>query len=294
MNLKKGIEVYLAWKGTYAKATARSYRVRLKHLLSFIGDLKITDLCGEHLVAYHQNLEMEGYSTATIAYATWILKDFFWFWHGRGEVNLNPKEIRAPKFYSPPAAIVTQEDFEDMCDVLDGRIFGDLTKKVLIHILWDTGIRVSELCDINISDVTLSPVDEEGFRTVQVRTRKTMRYDKIVFSPKTNKLLVKYLALRICIDTPTDALFIPSRVKTGKGITVKSIQRWIKQIVKDAMIDKPITPHSFRHGKAHAILDQGGNVRDVQAILRHRNPASSFNYLTLNSQKYVQTAKKYI
>lgn len=294
MNLKKGIEVYLAWKATYAKAAARSYRVRLKHMLSHMGDLKIADLRGEHLVAYHQNLEKEAYSTATIAYTTWIMKDFFWFWHGRDEVNLNPREIRSPKFYSPPTAIVTQEDFEDMCDVLDEKTFSDLTKKVLIHILWDTGLRVSELCDINISDVELSPVDKEGFRTVQVRTRKTMRYNKIVFSPKTNELLVKYIALRICIDTPTDALFVPSRVRTGKGITTKSIQRWIKQIAKDAMIDKPITPHSFRHGKAHAILDQGGNVRDVQAILRHRNPASSFNYLTLNNQRYVDTAKKYI
>jgi len=147
---------------------------------------------------------------------------------------------------------------------------------------------------VRCADVELSPVDKEGFRTVQVRTRKTMRYNKIVFSPKTNELLVKYIALRICIDTPTDALFVPSRVRTGKGITTKSIQRWIKQIAKDAMIDKSITPHSFRHGKAHAILDQGGNVRDVQAILRHRNPASSFNYLTLNNQRYVDTAKKYI
>jgi integrase len=60
------------------------------------------------------------------------------------------------------------------------------------------------------------------------------------------------------------------------------------------MLDKNITPHSFRHGKANYILDKGGSVRDVSAILRHVKPESSFHYMQLSSKRYLDVAEKYL
>ena len=60
------------------------------------------------------------------------------------------------------------------------------------------------------------------------------------------------------------------------------------------MLDKNITPHSFRHGKANYILDQGGSVRDVSALLRHVKPESSFQYMQLSKKRYEDVARRYL
>ena len=93
-------------------------------------------------------------------------------------------------------------------------------------------------------------------------------------------------------DVGSDFLLINKKTKTR--FTPKSIQRWVKETRQLAGIDKNITPHSFRHGKANEILEQGGTVRDVSAILRHISPNSSFNYLQLSQKRYIQTASKFL
>ena len=94
------------------------------------------------------------------------------------------------------------------------------------------------------------------------------------------------------MDTTAEELFINR--KTGKPFNVRSLQRWIKELSELASIEKNITPHSFRHGKANYILDQGGSVRDVSAILRHVKPESSFHYMQLSSERYKSVASRYL
>ena len=117
--------------------------------------------------------------------------------------------------------------------------------------------------------------------------------DFVVWSKRTDELLKDYLAMRLCLeDVQSDKLLI--NPKTKKPYTPKTIQRWIKELSQMAILNKNITPHSFRHGKAHYILDQGGSVRDVAVMLRHVNPQSSFNYLQLSPTRYLETAGKYL
>ncbi len=233
----------------------------------------------------------KGYSPATIAYSARILRNFFYFWHGRREVHFNPKEIIPVRFINPDKDIVTKGDFEDMDDLLDEDYFDDLKKKLVLNLLWDTGMRISELCEIELGNI--SEPNKEGLRTAKVRTRKSMRYNLVVWGSKTNDLLMKYLGVRLCFENcNTDELFI--NPKTGKPYTARSIQRWIKELADMAMLDKNITPHSFRHGKANHILDQGGSVRDVSAILRHVKPESSFHYMQLSAKHYLDVAGKYL
>ncbi len=230
------------------------------------------------------------YSKTTIAYSARILKNFFWFWHGRGMTNLNPKEIIPIRFISADKEIVTKEDFEDLNDVLDVKYLDDLQKKLVINLLWDTGMRVSELLELKLADISSQGI--QGLRTAKIRSRKTMRYNLVVWGSDTNDVLNRYLGIRLCMEQGSEYLLLNK--KTGKRFTPRTIQRWIKDVLDLAGIDKEITPHSFRHGKANEILEQGGNVRDVSAILRHINPQSSFHYLQLSQKRYLETAGKYL
>ncbi|WP_299884284.1 tyrosine-type recombinase/integrase [uncultured Lacinutrix sp.] len=290
MTIKESIQTYLEWKQTHTSAAYNCYRIRLEQFADFVAPKRLlSEINGDDIIAFHRSLE-DKYSLNTIAYSARVLKNFFWFWHGRGQTQFNPKEIIPIRFVSADKDMVSAEDLSDMSDLLGTDNLAELQKKLVIHILWDTGMRLSELLDLKISDI--NEQGEDGLRTAKVRTRKSMRYNLVIWGETTNDLINRYLGIRICIDAESDNLLI--NPKTEKPFTPRSIQRWITELSDMAMLDKTITPHSFRHGKANFILDQGGSVRDVSAILRHVKPESSFQYMQLSQKRYKDVARRYL
>ena len=290
MTIHKAIQIYLDWKESHTSVAYSRYKIRLDQFIKFIMPKScLQDISGDDVVAYHKS--MEGiYSPATIAYSARILRNFFYFWHGRRETHFNPKEIIPIRFINADKDIVTKDDFEDMNDLLETDHLSDLQKKLVLNLLWDTGMRVSELCDITLHSI--SEQGNNGLRTAKVRTRKSMRYNLVVWGSDTNDILNIYLGIRLCMETTTKELLV--NPKTGKAFSARTMQRWIKELSALAMLDKTITPHSFRHGKANEILEQGGNVRDVSAILRHVNPQASFHYMQLSTKRFEEVAGKYL
>lgn len=136
--------------------------------------------------------------------------------------------------------------------------------------LYDTGCRISELVSClsfdtekRIAKINNAKRDDEGF---------------IFWGNDTNTFLRTYL------DQNPSPIFP----------TIRQCQRILQGYCRLAKINKPITCHSFRHSKAWRILDtQGGTVKDVQAILRHKSPLSSFKYLDWDFEKKKERAEKF-
>jgi integrase/recombinase XerD len=293
MQFEKAIEQYLQWKGTHRLTAPNRYKVRLNHFMSFIGNIPIDSITGNQICEFHEAMEHKmGYSRATVAYSANVLRNFFEFWKGRELVKLNPKEIVNVRFIKKHKEVVSLDDFRQMCLTLDESYRNDLVKKLILHMLWDTGMRVSELCEFTLSDV--NNVDVNGLRFAKLRSRKSYEYDLVVWGKETDRLLKLYLGIRLCTDVNTDALFLSYYRKKKSRVTTRTVQRWVMQVANLAMLGKTITPHCFRHGKAHSILDQGGDLRDVQAILRHQNLESALHYVHLNPTKFVKVASKYL
>lgn len=294
MKTKIAIQQYLEWKATHALTASDKYKPRLKHFLKFIGkDSSLNEINGEDIIKFHAQMKKEKYSLSTVAYSGRILKNFFDFWKGRGESKLNPKEIICTKFISPDKEIVNEEDMEDMDLVLDEHYRIDVMKKLVFHMLWDTGMRISELLDMNLQDIENKNL-ETGLRYAKVRSRKSMRYNLVVWGKETNRLLEKYLGFRLSQDIDNEALFVSPNSKKGGRLTSRTVQRWVKGVSEMANLDKNITPHSFRHGKAHQVLNNGGHIEDVQKILRHRSLESSLHYININPMQYLALAGKYL
>lgn len=292
LSLQSAVEEYLQWKMSYAPTAASRYYNRLMPFVRYIKPHTIiSTISTADVISFHKQMKQDGYSPKTIQYSCVILKNFFTFWQGRGLCTLNPVEIRPMKCISPDKELIHKEEFEQMSKSLDERFFSDLTKKLIIHLLWDCGMRVSELCEINISDI--EETSKPGIRCAKIQRRKTMRYNIVVWGSETNRLLNLYLGMRLCLDYPTDALLV-CRNGNEKRITPRSIQRWIKEIAVKAAINKNISPHCFRHSKAHRVLDKSENVRDVQCVLGHSSPLSSFHYLGLNKERQLSVSEKYL
>ncbi len=295
ITLQESIDIYLNWKKTHTADAYKAYRVRLEQFASFFQSHKpnLQDIRGDDISHYH-NAMLEKFSPATVAYSARILRNYFLFWQGRGKTQLNPKEIIPIRFINADKDIVEKEDLEEMTSLLDESYTDDLQKKLILHLLWDTGMRISELLDLKLSDIQQKA--ESGLRSAKVKTRKTMRYNLVVWGAQTDVLLIRYLAWRIQIDHANEKLFISThgRNRQGEAITPRTVQRWVKQLSKEAMLDKNLTPHSFRHGKAHYMLDNGANAVEVQAVLRHKNLNSSLNYMQLNQKQYLKTTSKFL
>jgi site-specific recombinase XerD len=292
-DIMSAIDTYLTWKESYTNRAFKTYKVRLDTFKKFLNNdtISISEIRNETIYQYHKFLRETGYSDKTIEYSTIIIKNFFVFWSGRGIATLNPTELKLFRCASPEKNLVDEKDFAILNNALDEHYYIDLIKKLAINILWDTGVRISELVDIDLTH--LSYDEGSNLRYATIRRRKSFKYNIVTWSERTNQLLNQYLGMRLDIQTYSDALFLLNK-KNAERITARSIQRWILELSDKYLVNKKLTPHCFRHSKAHRIIDVGENVRDVQAILGHTNPISSFHYLQINKKKQLEVAKKYL
>lgn len=295
ITLQESINIYLDWKKTHTDKAHTAYRTRLEQFANYFASTKsrLADITGDDITEFH-NAMLEEFAPATVAYSARILRNYYTFWQGRGMTYLNPKEIIPIRFINADKDIVEREDFKEMTALLDDHYIDDLQKKLILHLLWDTGMRISELLDMKFSDI--QEKRENGLRSAKVKTRKTMRYNLVVWGAETDELLIRYISWRMQLDHSSDKLFVSTHRRSfeDKGITPRTVQRWVKQLTAESGINKNLTPHSFRHGKAHFMLDHGASAVDVQAVLRHRNLNSSLNYMQLNQKQYLRTTAKFL
>lgn len=298
MQLKNSIETYLTWKNTYTHLACSRYQNHLKNFLAYFGEnYELENISSEQMIHYFMNLKNKvtqynkPYSDRTIAYIMVIFKNFFRFWEGRGVKILNTKELIPIRYSKTFKEVVDIDDYEDLLSILSEDNEKDLLQKVIIRMLWETGMRISELLDLNIIDIR----SNEGNKFAYIQTKKSKRYNIVVWSKETDEILNKYLGIRLCKDTKNDALFIaPVSRKQYNRLSARSTQRWIKSLCIEAGIDKNITCHSFRHGKAHHMYNNNANPIDIQTILRHTSPTTAQHYLVLNPKKYLELAQKYL
>ena len=145
--------------------------------------------------------------------------------------------------------------------------FIGLRDKAILSFLYATGIRVSELCDLDMEDI-----DTEQMRG-SILNKKSSKRRVIFWDPVTNGILSKYLLEREKWATD-EFVFISmdtNRKYRGGRLTTRSVQR----IVKKYRIDRRVVPHSFRSGLLTDMLEAGSNIKIIQKAAGH----SSINSL---------------
>lgn len=289
MQLQNAIETYLNWKTSYTTKAAIPYRTHLYRFFDYISKQTVEAVVLEDITRFQLWLKKK-YAMANVAYAMIILKNFFEFQKRQGTICLDPYFIRIPKFVPNSHKALSLEEFIVMDKMLGDEEFWEIEKKLVHNLLWETGVRVSELCDLNISDL------DSNRMSAQVKTKKNNKLRWIFWTPKTHALLLRYLGIRICLNQ-YPALFIASHGSVRDRVTCRTIQRWVKEIGERAKLQRIISPHCYRHGKAHQMLSiNPGCVKDIQQILGHSedNPRASFSYLRLSSDEMEVRARMYL
>ena len=216
------------------------------------------------------------------------LKSFFKFLVFEGYLKSSPmSNIESPKLGRKLPDILNVEEISQMISSIDIKEKFGQRNKTIIEILYGTGIRVSELIELNISNIffkenlirVLGKGDKERFVPIGLKAKKSI-IDYINNDRKYQK-----------IEESSNDILILSRY--GKKITRHMIFTLIKNISKKSGITKKISPHTFRHSFASHLLKNGADLRTIQLILGHENITTTEIYTHLDSKHLLNVMKKY-
>ena len=216
------------------------------------------------------------------------LKSFFKFLVFEGYLKSSPmSNIESPKLGRKLPDILNVEEISQMISSINIKEKFGQRNKTIIEILYGTGIRVSELIELKISNIffkenlirVLGKGDKERFVPIGLKAKKSI-IDYINNDRKCQK-----------IEESSNDILILS--KYGKKITRHMIFTLIKNISKKSGITKKISPHTFRHSFASHLLKNGADLRTIQLILGHENITTTEIYTHLDSKHLLNVMKKY-
>ncbi|MDE2213084.1 MAG: tyrosine-type recombinase/integrase [Patescibacteria group bacterium] len=213
-----------------------------------------------------QNLKLKTQNYYLIA-----LRAFLKFLRKRGIESLSPERIELAKVGARDLDLISSEELNRLMKTPSGSSLSALRDRAILELLFSTGLRVSELCSLN-RDLDLS---REEF-SVRGKGEKV----RVVFlSPAAKRTIKEYLNKRGDVD---EALFaqLGKNVKATKDLrlTPRSVERLVKRYAVKAGITKKVTPHVIRHSFATDLLENGADLRSVQALLGHSNIATTQVY----------------
>jgi site-specific recombinase XerD len=219
------------------------------------------------------------------------LRAFLKFLRKRDIESLNPERIELAKIGGRDLDLITADELNRIMNAPKGDDLSALRDRAILELFFSTGLRVSELCNLN-QDLDLSR-DEFSVRGKGEKVR-------VVFLSQSAKTAVAaYLKKR---GDMSEALFVsygPSSAKASAGkkdlprITPRSVERLVKQYAIKAGITRKVTPHVIRHSFATDLLENGADLRSVQALLGHANIATTQVYTHVTDKHLREVHKQF-
>lgn len=204
---------------------------------------------------------------------------------------LSPEKIELSKMPERQVDFLEAEEVDDLLEApfkIKEKEIIQIRDKAIIELLFSTGLRVSELCNLKIDDVNLQ---KDEF-TVRGKGSKL----RIVFMSDEAKIaLSHYLEKR---SDMTPFLFIRhdkanKENNESKGLTTRSVQRLIEKYAKIAGIAKKVTPHTLRHSYATDLLRNGADIRSVQTMLGHSSIMTTQVYTHVTNKQLREIHQKF-
>ena len=272
---------YLKLEKGYSGNTLDAYIRDLHKFLSFLNDEHIDphDVKLEDFHRFSATVIDIGIHPTSLARILAGVHSFYNFMVLSGEVESDPMELLDfPKKPKHLPDVLTVEEIDLIESQIDLSLPEGQRNKAIIEMLFSCGLRVSELCNLKISDLYL----DEGFIRVEGKGSKQRL---VPISPKAIKELKLWFIDRNAIDVKPefeDFVFISKR---RKNISRIMVFHFIKELVEKAGIQKEVSPHTFRHSFATSLLEGGANLRAIQAMLGHESIGTTEIYLHTDTSR---------
>ena len=268
---------YLTTERAASENTMSSYMRDLRQLQDYLHQEKGSTLSAvseADLRAYIEHLREAGKSVSTIArnIASW--KNFYQYLIQQNIIQENPaRGLSAGKAEHKLPEILSNREVELLLQQPRATDAKGTRDKAMLELMYATGIRVSELIELNVSDVNL--------QTGSIRCYSKNRERFIQMYPYAVSILRDYLdhvRSAMVSSEENEALFVNM---SGERMSRQGFWKIIKYYQNKAKIKKDITPHMLRHSFAAHLLENGADLKSVQKMLGHSDISSTLFYTQL-------------
>lgn len=272
---------YLRLERNLSPNTIEAYRNDLAHLEAFMmrNDLKLENVTLEQLHTFAASLHEYGITPRSQARVLSSVRSFFRFLVLDGVVESDPTELLEwPSLPEHLPVVLTLEEIDRIEDSIDLSKAEGARNRAIIEVLFSCGLRVSELVNMKLSDLYLED------RVLLVRGKGNK--ERLV--PVSNKAIADlkrwFFDRNLMKIKPgeDDYVFLNRR---GAHLTRTMILIMVKRQAEEAGIKKTISPHTFRHSFATALLQGGADLRSIQAMLGHEKIDTTLVYTHISNEQ---------
>ncbi|MCR2818916.1 tyrosine-type recombinase/integrase [Microbacterium sp. zg.Y1090] len=288
MRISEAVEVYtrhLVDVRRLSQATVRAYRSDLADMTASVGDLPLTEVDLEALREWLWAATRRGDARATLARRTAAARGLFGWAVEYGHLPTDPSlRLVAPKRGRTLPRVAAADGLADVLDGVHARAAAgdprDLRDAAVLELLYGAGLRVSELCGIDVGDLDRSAA------TVRV-LGKGSKERVVPYGAPAARALDAYLvrgrpALAARGESPPPAVFLGLR---GARIGPRAVYDVVAREIAPLVGAETVGPHALRHSAATHLLDGGADLRAVQEMLGHASLGTTQIYTHVSSER---------
>lgn len=267
--------------GHKSSNTVESYKRDVTQYITYLYNSGLSDISSATkttVLSYLLSLQKKGKASSTVSRTLASLRSFYMFMVQNGNVSVNPTlNLEAPHVEKKMPQILSGREVEILLEqpnVTDNKGMRD---KAMLELLYATGIRVSELINLEISDVNI-PMSF-------IRCRGGKKERIIPIGNKAKDALVKYIEnarLEMIKEKNETALFVNC---SGMRLSRQGFWKLIKHYQQEAGIKTDITPHTLRHSFAAHLLENGADLQSIQEMMGHADISSTQVYSRVVNSK---------
>lgn len=280
--MKEAVQKFIKYLHNTKRAsinTEISYRRDIGKLADYLKDNfgidKWEDVTFTDLNSYMLYMEEKQYAPSSISRSVASVRAFFHYLEKKHLINTNPSDsLKAPKVEKKMPEILTVAEVERLLSEPDTGTGKGLRDRAMIELLYATGIRVTELISLKVSDVNMAM----NYIICMDGSRERV----IPFGNVARQALEEYLEKARNTFPDADKSEILFMNISGRKMSRQGFWKIIKAYAQSAGIEGDITPHTLRHSFASHLIENGADLKAVQEMMGHADIASTQMYLNMS------------
>ena len=283
----EGFKSYLSVEKNFSEHTLNAYCSDIVSYILWLNGTSCIDVDFNKLREYLYFIQRFDYKKTTIARKTASIRTFYKFLFRERYIDSNPAiSLSAPKRPKSLPKFLTTDEIEKILNNVKIETPAGFRNRVILELLWATGMRISELSNLNFGDLNL---EENEIRVFGKGAKERI----VLISDRAKQYLIQYINTARGLLAPgydigeindNSPLFINN---TGFRLQNKTIRNAINEVVEKIELPKKVTPHVFRHSFATHLIENGADLRVVQELLGHSGISNTQIYTHI-SMKHMQ------
>jgi len=280
-----GFKTYLSVERNFSEHTLSAYYSDIVSFILWLDGTSCVNADFNKLREYLHFIQRFEYKKTTIARKTASIRTFYKYLYRERYIDTNPAvSLSAPKKPKSLPKFLTTDEIEKILNNIKIETPAGFRNRVIVELLWATGMRVSELSSLNFGDLNIEENEIKVFG-------KGAKERIVLISDRAKQYLQQYIKTARHLLAPgydigeiseSSPVFINS---TGYRLQNNTIRKAIHDVVEKIELPKKVTPHVFRHSFATHLIENGADLRVVQELLGHAGISNTQIYTHISMKR---------